>query len=68
MDEDGKVITKGFATAKSPWMTEKYVPFQGTIEFKKPSSSDKGTLVLKKDNPTGLGEHDDVLAIPVFLK
>jgi len=67
-DANGKVIARGFATAKDEWMTEKFVPFEGTLEFKKPSAGDRGTLILKKDNPTGLPEHDDALKIPVSFK
>ncbi|UCG10991.1 MAG: Gmad2 immunoglobulin-like domain-containing protein [Deltaproteobacteria bacterium] len=67
-DTKGKIIAKGFVTAKGEWMTEKFVPFEGTLEFKKPRSGDRGTLTFKKDNPTGLSEHDDAVEIPVFLK
>jgi len=67
-DTNGKAITKGFATAKDAWMTEKFVPFEGMIEFKRPGSGSKGTLVLKKDNPTDRPEFDDTLEIPVFFK
>jgi len=30
--------------------------------------TDNGTLILEKDNPSGLPEHDDSLEIPVVLK
>jgi hypothetical protein len=49
-------------------MTDEFVAFEGTLEFKKPSSGDKGMLILKRNNPTGLPEHDDALEIPVFFK
>jgi len=67
-DANGKDIAKGFATAKEEWMTEKFVPFEGMIEFKRPGSGSKGTLVLKKDNPTDRPEFDDALEIPIFFK
>jgi len=67
-DTNGKTIAKGFATAKNGWMTETFVPFEGIIEFKRPGSGSKGTLVLKKDNPTGRPEFDDALETPVFFK
>ncbi|MEE8552128.1 MAG: Gmad2 immunoglobulin-like domain-containing protein [Desulfobacterales bacterium] len=62
-----KTIVKRFATAKNGWMTETFVPFESMIEFKRPGSGSKGTLVLKKNNPTDRLEFDDKLEIPVFL-
>ncbi len=68
---DGLIIAEGYATAKGDWMTEEFVPFAAELEFADPyqeGSQDfmkKGTLILKKDNPSGLPEHDDALEIPV---
>jgi hypothetical protein len=67
-DASEKIIAEGYVTAKAQWLTEKFVPFEGTLEFKKPSSWDRGTLLLKKDNPTGLRKHDDSLQLPVVFK
>lgn len=64
IDGKGEVIGEGIAFAKSEWMTENFVPFQSEIEFKRPET-EKGTLILFKDNPSGLPEHDDQLIIPV---
>jgi len=68
MDGRGKVVAKGFCTAKKEWMTDEFVPFEGTLEFKKPSAGDKGMLIFKRNNPTGLPEHDDALEVPVFFR
>jgi hypothetical protein len=67
-DANGKFIAQGYATAKNGWMTEMLVPFESVIKFKPPGSGSKGTLVLKKDNPTGRPEFDDALEIQVFFK
>jgi hypothetical protein len=67
-DGRGKVVATGFCAAKKEWMTDEFVAFEGTLDFKKPSSGDKGMLILKRNNPTGLPEHDDALEIPVFFK
>jgi hypothetical protein len=67
-DLNGGVIAEGFVTAIGEWMTEKFVRFEGSMEFEKPRSVDRGILILKKDNPTGLPRHDDAVEIPVFLK
>ena len=64
-DWDGKIIAEGYATAKTDWMTEEFVPFTATLEFT--TTSDRGTLILQKDNPSGLPEHDDALEIPVYF-
>ncbi len=64
-DWDGKIIAEGHAEAQSDWMTENFVPFTATLTFTKPSYGERGTLILKKDNPSGLPEHDDALEIPV---
>jgi hypothetical protein len=63
----GNVVAKGFCTAKGEWMTRDFVPFEGTITFGKPVPGGRGTLVLKKDNPSDLPEHDDALEIPLFF-
>jgi hypothetical protein len=68
-DWDGKIITQGIATAKNDWMTTEFVPYEATLTFTidKNIYSNKGTLVLHKDNPSGLPENDDVLEIPIIF-
>ena len=68
LDAKGNVLAKRFCTAKGEWMTRDFVPFEGTLTFEKPVSGGRGTLVLKKDNPTDLPEHDDALEIPLFFR
>lgn len=69
-DWDGKIIAQGIATAKGDWMTEEFVPFEATLTFVPEAGtySNRGTLILQKDNPSGLPEHDDALEIPVIIK
>jgi hypothetical protein len=67
-DSRGKIVGKGIAKAKGDWMTRKFVPFEGSLKFKTPKDGSKGTLVLKKDNPTDRRELDDSLEIPIFFK
>ena len=68
---DGLIIAQGIATADGEWMTSEFVPFTATLEFTSPYTAGmaetmkNGTLILKKDNPSGLPEHDDALEIPV---
>lgn len=66
-DADGKELAAIPAQAQGDWMTTEFVPFEVTLEFTQPST-DTGALVLKKDNPSGLPEHDDQLVIPVRFR
>lgn len=68
-DWDGLIIGQGIAQAKGDWMTSEFVPFEAKLTFTADKNvySNKGTLILRKDNPSGLPEHDDALEIPVVL-
>ncbi len=63
LDENGTVLAQASATADGEWMTEDFVPFTVTLTFS--TATTKGTLVLKKDNPSGLAEHDESMQISV---
>ena len=70
-DWDGMIIGEGYATAKGDWMTEDFVEFEGTIEFTRDERSmvrDNGAIIFRKDNPSGLPEHDDAREIPVMFE
>ena len=67
LDGNGKEIAIKPAEAQDDWMTEEFVPFKAVLEFKMPST-DFGTLILEKDNPSGLPEKADELRIPVRFK
>lgn len=64
VDSDGKTIATSYMTAKDDWMTENFVEFEGIIEFPQ-SETEKGFIILEKDNPSGLPEYDDSLKIPI---
>lgn len=68
INEEGNVISQGIATAKTDWMTEEFVSFSSNLEFEKQPSGTFGRLLLKKDNPSGLPEHDDVLEVPIIFE
>lgn len=65
---DGLIIAQGIAQAQAEWMTEDFVPFVVNLEFTKPEYKNNGALIFKKDNPSGLPEHDDALEISIFFK
>ncbi len=67
ISEKGDLIIQHYAQAQSDWMTENFVPFEATLNFKI-SKDQKAFLVLEKDNPSGLPENADEIRIPVFLK
>ncbi|MEK7610444.1 MAG: Gmad2 immunoglobulin-like domain-containing protein [Patescibacteria group bacterium] len=66
-DANGRKVVSSFAIAQSEWMTEDYVPFSVVIPFALPATP-TGTLILHKDNPSGLPEHDDEVRIPVRFR
>jgi len=72
VDWDGRIIGQGIATAKDEWMTEKFVPFEGTITFEKPTGAEerlrRGAVIFRRDNPSDLPENDAALEIPVYFK
>lgn len=67
---DGFIIGEGIAQAQGEWMTENFVPFTATISYTLASGTphNRGALILKKDNPSGLPEHDASIEIPVILQ
>ena len=71
VNASGTVIAQGVATAEGEWMTTEFVPFTTTLEFQNPYTEGaaealkQGILRLKRDNPSGMPEHDDSLDIPV---
>ena len=57
LDKNGKVLFSGPAQAQGDWMTENFVPFK--IHVKVPESYiGKATLLLNKDNPSGIASKD----------
>lgn len=67
MDGNGKVIGTGYAQAQDEWMTTDFVPFRSVMTFT-PPETETGTLILQKDNPSGLPEFDDSVSIPIRFR
>ncbi len=63
-DGNGEMLTQSVAQAKLDWMTKEFVPFEATLSFTMPTTT-TGTLLLDKDNPSGLPENEDALRVPV---
>lgn len=69
LDSHGNMLGQGVAQAQGDWMTSNFVPFKATLTFTADPQiiGDAGTLVLQKDNPSGLPENDDALRVPVTI-
>jgi len=63
-NNEDEVLGVGYATAGGEWMTEDFVPFDAQVHFDTKGAK-SGFVILKKDNPSDLPEHDDELRIPV---
>ncbi len=68
LDANNKVIGQGYGEAKGEWMTENFVPFGATVTLKEKPQTKKGTLVLRKDNPSGDPIRDDSLIVPISFE
>jgi len=66
-DKSGREISRGLAEAKEDWMTSELIPFEATLEILSSWQGEEAILVLVKDNPSGLPEHEDALALPIKL-
>lgn len=66
LDGNGNEISLNppYIMTASEWMTEDFVPFEAMLTFVPPSTRE-GTLILEKDNPSGLPENADELRVPV---
>jgi hypothetical protein len=47
-------------------MTNEFVPFEATLTFTKPTT-ETGTVVFQRDNPSGLPENDQSVSIPIYF-
>ena len=66
LDQNGARVGVSYVTAQSDWMTADFVPFIGEISVG--NYSGPAMLVLHKDNPSGLPEHDDSVSFPIIIQ
>lgn len=64
LDSKGAVVAQTSAQVLGDWMTTKLVPFSAKLTWSA-AQSGKGTLVLQKDNPSGMAQNDDSVSIPI---
>lgn len=67
VDKDGKRIAIAVAQADGEWMTEEFVPFTAVIKAPQ-SYIGPATLILRKDNPSGLPEYDASISFPITVE
>lgn len=66
-DDNGNVIANTHATAQSDWMTVGLVQFIATTTITT-AYSGTATLILLRDNPSGLPENDDSVSVPIVVQ
>lgn len=67
-DANGKILSNFPIQATGEWMTKEFVLFNKEFYFDETPATKHGVLILEKDNPSGLPEHDNKIEIPVKLK
>lgn len=64
---DGSVLVSTYATAAGDWMTESFVPFTATVTVPE-TYIGPAVLVLRRDNASGLPEHDASMSFPITIE
>lgn len=64
---DGTVLATVVAQADGEWMSENFVPFHADVAVPE-SYIGPATLVLQKDNPSGLPEHEASISYPITIE
>lgn len=66
-DPDDNLLATGQGQAETDWTTPGLVPFSST-DLVVSDYSGPATLILNKDNPSGLPENDDSVTIPIMIR
>ncbi len=64
--ESGELLASGIATALGDWMTEDFVPFELDLSYN--TEGEAATLILMRNNASGLPENDRQLEVAVQLE
>lgn len=67
LDAGGNTLLTGFIEAEGEWMTSEFVSFSTTTRIAG-SYTGPATLVLHRDNASGLPEHDKSVSIPITIR
>ena len=66
VDSSNKELARSHVEAIGDWMTEDYVEFKGILNFEV-NVTTSATLVLEKDNPSGLPENAGKIEVSIIL-
>lgn len=66
-DPQNNLVGQGIAQADGEWMTTEFVAFNAPVTINN-NYSGPATLILHKDNPSGLPEHDDSVSFPIVVQ
>ena len=67
LDKDGNILAAVPAQTQSDWMTENFVLFKANFKITTPYTG-PATLLLKKDNPSGIPEKDASISFPINIQ
>jgi hypothetical protein len=67
LDQNGARIAIAIAQAEGDWMTTEFVPFSATVRVPE-TYIGPAIIVLRKDNPSGLPEHDASASSPITIE
>lgn len=67
LDKNGNRLAIAPAQAQGEWMTENFVPFSVSVTVPE-SYIGPATVVLHKDNPSGLPENDASVSFPITIE
>jgi hypothetical protein len=67
LDSQGKILVQTYATAQGEWMVDAFVPFEANVKVPE-TYIGPATLVLHKDNASGLPEHDASMSFPFTIE
>jgi len=67
LDKDGNVLFAEPAQAQSDWMTTEFVPFKADVKIPE-SYAGPATLILKRDNPSGMPSKDASVSFPITIE
>lgn len=66
ISENGTTLVSLPGSADGEWMTTEFVPFSALIEVG--DYIGPATIVLRRDNPSGLPEYDASISIPIIIE
>jgi hypothetical protein len=67
LDENGNVVSTLVAQSSGNWMTSNQVNFSAVLTCETGNCPEKGTIVLEKDDPSGLAANADKISIPFLV-